>query len=89
MMRMVRLYAQVEVQVKMVAMRTVPMHILIHAPKNDAAWGIGHEVPNDMLNITMAKPTKLVLFHESGYKYNERDSQNIWIHATHFQHVED
>ena len=88
-MRMVRLYAQVEVQDKVVAMRTVPMHILIHAPKNDAAWGIGHEVPNDMLNITMAKPTKLELFHESGYKYNERDSQNIWMHATHFQHVED
>ena len=88
-MRMVRLYAQVEVQDKVVAMRTVPMHILIHAPKNDAAWGIGHEVPNDMLNITMAKPTKFELFHESGYKYNERDSQNIWMHATHFQHVED
>ena len=88
-MRMVRLYAQVEVQDKVVAMRTVPMHILIHAPKNDAAWGIGHEVPNDMLNITMAQPTKLKSFHQSGYKYNEKESQNIWIHATHFQHVED
>ena len=87
-MRMVRLYAQVEVQGQVVAMRTVPMHIIIHAPTHNSAWGVGHQAPNELLNITMASPKQLELFHESGYKYSEQESQNIWIHATHFQDVE-
>jgi hypothetical protein len=87
-LRLLRLYAQVKVHDKVVAMRSMPMHILIHAPRTTAAWGVGHELPADALPITIASPTKLQLFHDTGFKYNNMESQNIWVYATHFQHVE-
>ena len=45
-LRLVRPYARVRIQDKSVPMRSAPMHILVHAPKEDAVWGIGHQAPN-------------------------------------------
>ena len=44
-LRVVRLYAQVLVENRYLAMRSAPMRILIHAPKDDQVWGIGHKAP--------------------------------------------
>ena len=44
-LRVVRLYAQVLVEDRCLAMRSAPMRILIHAPKDDQVWGIGHQPP--------------------------------------------
>ena len=51
-----------QVDNKMLAMRSMPMHILIHAPSQDSAWGIGHETPAQFSNIRRAVPEKIKIF---------------------------
>ena len=49
-LRVVRLYAHVRIQDKSVPMRSTPMHILVHAPKDESVWGIGHQAPGVAVN---------------------------------------
>ena len=60
MLRVVRLYAQVLVENRCLAMRSAPMRILIHAPKDDQVWGIGHKAPEKFLPTTPACPDQTV-----------------------------
>ena len=85
-LRRVRLYAQVWVEKRCLAMRSAPMRILIHAPKDDHVWGIGHKAPEQLLHTTPACPDKtLYIENEGSFSYNERESQNIWLYASHIQ----
>ena len=54
--RLVRLYAQVLVGNRCLSMRSAPMHILIHAPKDDQVWGIGHKAPKQIDDTTPGPP---------------------------------
>ena len=83
--RLLRLYAQVRVDDKCVAMRSTPMHILVYAPKDDAVWGIGHQAPDQMSDKQPVSPKRVQILNNTGFEYDERDSENIWMHATHFQ----
>ena len=56
------------------------MLILIHASKDDQVWGIGHKGPDQILHATPARPD-----HKTMYIYNDRESQNIWLCASHIQ----
>ena len=60
MLRVVRLYAQVWVENRCLAMRSAPMRILIHAPKDDQVWGIRHKAPEQLLHTTQACPDQLL-----------------------------
>ena len=87
--RLLRLYAQVRVDDKCVAMRSTPMHILVYAPKDDAVWGIGHQAPDQMSDKQPVSPKRVQILNNTGFEYDERDSENIWMHATHFQNLDD
>ena len=66
MLRVVRLYAQVLVENRCLAMRSAPMRILIHAPKDDQVWGIGHKAPEQLLHTTPACPDKTLYIENEG-----------------------
>ena len=62
------------------------MRILTHAPKDDQQWGIGHKAPEKFLPTTPACPDQtLCIENEGSFSYNERESQNIWLYASHIQ----
>ena len=87
-LRLVRLYAQVWVEDRCLAMRTAPMHILVHAPKDDSVWGIGHNAldqPDPTLLPHPARPVNMEIVDPRGFSYSDRESQNIWLYASHFQ----
>ena len=66
-----------------------PSKVLIHAPKDDQVWGIGHKAPEQLLHTTPACPDKtLYIENEGSFSYNERESQNIWLCASRLQDVE-
>ena len=87
-LRIVRRYAHVCTHDKSVPMRSAPMHILVHAPKDDAVWGIGHQAPDLMSAVVQAKPKLVEIFEGSGFRYEEQESQNIWMYSTHFQNLD-
>ena len=87
-LRLVRLYAHVKVQGGSVAMRSVPMHIRVHSPQDDTVWGIGHEAP-ELSVVRQANPIKCEMLKATGFSYDERESQNIWMYATHIQNFDD
>ena len=85
-LRVVLLYVQVLVENRCLAMRSAPMRILIHAPKNDQVWGIGHKAPEQLLHTTPACPDKtLYIENEESFSYNERESHRMWSCASHLQ----
>ena len=84
-LRLMRLYALVWMQNRRLAMRSAPMHILIHAPKDDTNWGIGHQAPNPQCWNMPAFPSKMELLERDGFSYGDQESQNIWLYASHFQ----
>ena len=62
------------------------MRILIHAPKDDQVWGIGHKAPEQLLHTTPARPDTTLFIENQGWlSYNERESQNMWLHASYIQ----
>ena len=65
------------------------MHILVRAPKDDAVWGIGHQAPDLMSAVVQARPKPFEIFKRSGFRYEEQESQNIWMYSTHFQNLDD
>jgi len=71
--RLLRLYAMVLVQDKQVAMRTTPMHIVIHAPKDDSVWGVGHNAPTEAL-VGQRKPLPLPLPPSAGHARRGADT---------------
>jgi len=85
--RLMRLYVLVAVQEKQVPMRTAPMHVVVHAPKDASVWGVGHNAPTDSLDVARATPEAVQIFKKNGFRYNDRESQNMWLHASHFQDV--
>ena len=64
--RVVRLFAQVVVMNRCVAMRSAPMHTLIHAPKDDQVWGIGHKAPDQLRHTTPASPSNTFHMQNAG-----------------------
>ena len=88
-LRLVRLYAQVWVEKPCLAMRRAPMHFLVHAPKEDGVWGVGHRAPAQVHDATPASPGKMSMLDRGGFTYNDRESQNIWLYASHFQDLRD
>jgi len=71
--RLLRLYVMVFVQDKQVAMRTTPMHIVIHAPKDDSVWGVGHNAPTEAL-VGQRKPLFLPLPPSADYARRGADT---------------
>ncbi len=65
------------------------MHILVHAPKDESVWGVGHQAPDLMSTVVEAKPTHVEIFKGSALSYEEQESQNIWMYSTHFQNLDD
>ncbi len=61
------------------------MHILIHAPTDDSNWGIGHQAPELASSVVQSSPRKMELLGYDGFSYNNRESQGIWLYASHFQ----
>ena len=62
------------------------MLILIHAPKDDQVWGIGHKAPELILHTTPACPdTTLYIENQRWFSYNDRESHNMWLYASHIQ----
>ena len=88
-LRLVRLYAQVWVEKRCLAMRSAPMHILVHAPKEDTVWGVGYRAPDEVHDATSASPGKMNMLDRGGFTYNDRESQNMRLHASHFQDLRD
>ena len=86
--RVLRLYPQVWVGQKRVAMSHKPMHVMVSAPADDSVWGLGHQAPRFADTLALPSPTDMSLFDEQAYHYNDRDSQNIWMHASHIQDVD-
>ena len=86
-LRLVRLYAQVWVENRCLAMRSAPMHILIHATKDDTKWGLGHRAPVQVDAMTPARPNQMPMLYCDGFCYNDPESQNIWLYASHVQDV--
>ena len=84
-LRLVRLYAQVRVDDRLLAMRSAPMHILIHAPKDDSTWGIRHQAPPELHTTTAACPGKVQIVDHDGFSYSYWESHHIWEYASHFQ----
>ena len=70
-LRLVRLYAQVWVEKRCLAMRSALMHILVHAPKEDTAWGVGHRAPAQVHDATPASPGKMNMLDRGGFTYND------------------
>ncbi len=71
---LVRLYAQVWMENRCLAMRSAPMHILVYAPKDDTVWGVGHQAPDQVLLAFMqAFPGKMQMLHLDGFSYNDWD----------------
>ena len=58
-LRLVRLYAQVWVENRCLAMRSAPMHILIHAPKDDTTWCLGLSAQVQVNSMTLARPNQM------------------------------
>ena len=85
--RLVRLYAQVWVDKRCLAMRSAPMHILIHAPKDDTRWGLGHSAPVQVDAMTPARPNQMPMLYRDGFCYNDPEGHSIWLYASHFQNV--
>ena len=50
--------------------------------EDDQVWGIGHQALNEILHTTPDRPD-----HKTMYIINERESQNIWLCASHIQDV--
>ena len=88
-LRVLRLYPQVWVETKRVSMNQKPLHVMVSAPANDSVWGIGHQATMSADILARPTPTDMRLFGETSYHYNERDSQNIWMHASHIQDIDD
>ena len=88
-LRLVRLYAHVRIQDKSVPMRSTPMHILVHAPKDESVWGIEHQAPELMSTVVEAQPTHVEIVKGGAFSYDKQESQNIWMYSTHFQNLED
>ena len=86
--RVLRLYPQVVVGEKLVAMSHKPMHVMVSAPANDSVWGVGHKAPTAPDTVSPSSPTNMCLFDDRAYLYNNGDSQNIWMHASHIQDVD-
>ena len=53
---LLRVHADVEVDIKVLAMGNMLMHIRIHAPSQDSAWGIGHQASAHFSNIRRVEP---------------------------------
>ena len=66
-----------------------PVHVMVSAPANDSVWGLGHKAPMSADIVAPPSPTNTCLFDEKAYHYNNCDSQNIWMHASHIQDVDD
>ena len=73
---------------KLVAMSHKPMHVMVSAPANDSVWGVGHKAPTAPDTVSPSSPTNMCLFDDRAYLYNNGDSQNIWMHASHIQDVD-
>ena len=89
-LRLVRLYAQVRVDDRLLAMRSAPMHILINAPKDGTMWGIGHISPGLPDPTLLREPVlpehlQLETVNRTGWRYTARASHNIWMYSTHQQ----
>ena len=89
-LRLIRIYLQVRVEDRWLAMRSAPMHILLHAPLDDSMWGFGHTSPgltDTTLLLEPARPANLELeiTNRTGWRYTARESNNIWLYSTHQQ----
>ena len=89
MQRALRFDPEVWVGTKRVAMSHKPMHVMVSAPANDSVWGLGHKAPKAADIVSPSSPTNMCLFDERAYLYNNGDSQNIWMHASHVQDIDD
>ena len=87
--RVLRLYPEVWVETKRVAMNHKPLHVMVSAPANDSVWGLGHQATTSPDMLAPPELTDMRLFGETAYHYNDRDSQNIWMHASHIQDIDD
>ena len=87
--RVLRLYPEVWVETKRVAMNHKPLHVMVSAPGNDSVWGLGHQASRSDDILVPPSPTDMPLFGQTAYHYNDRDSQNIWMHAAHIQDIDD
>ena len=65
------------------------MHILVHAPKEDTVSGVKHRAPAHVHDATPTSPGKMNMLDRGGFTYNDRESQNIWLYASHFQDLRD
>ena len=45
------------------------MHFLANGPIDDNAWGIGHQAPNQLPNISKALPDKNQIFNDIGFGF--------------------
>ena len=66
------------------------MHILLHAPLDDSAWGFGHTSPHltDTISLLQtARPENLQSEYTNGrvWQYTATESSNLWLYATHQQ----
>jgi len=59
-------------------MRTSPLYIMVAAPSSD--WGISLELPTDG-TLPGANPEKVKDKTLVKYKFNETDSERLWLHA--------
>ncbi len=85
-LRLVRLYAQVSVDKdRCLAMRSASMYILVHAPRNDTVWGVGHQAPDYVLAAGSASPGNLEMYGRLAFSYSDGESHNIWLYSSHFQ----
>ena len=84
-LRLVRLYSQVRMDDRCLAMRSAPMRILVHAPRDDTVWGIGHQAPDELRDIDPASPKATRILGGLAFTYNDTESHKIWKYAAHFQ----
>ena len=87
--RVLRLYSEVWVETKRVAMNQKPWHVMVSAPADNSVWGLGHQASRSDDILVRPSPTDMPLFGQSAYHYNDRDSQNIWMHASRIQDIDD